>query len=82
MNAVRQSRNSTKSGPSTFALLVDDISKMTESEQKVLWVHINKEKLSSLAKEIDKSVAPHNFSSDEISAMITEARKHGRKKKS
>ncbi len=79
MNAVNQSRNSTKSGPSTFALLVDDINKMSESEQKVLWIQINKEKISSLAKEIDNSVSAHNFSNDEISAMITEARKNGRK---
>ena len=65
-----------KSGPSTFALLVDDIHKMSEAEQKLLWLQINLEKLSSLAKKLDTSVAPHNLSPDEIDALITEARNH------
>ncbi len=70
-----------KSEPSLFALLVDDIRGMNESEQKLLWMEINKKKLSSLAKEIDNSVKPHNFTADEIDAMINDARKNGNKKK-
>jgi len=70
-----------KSGPSLFALLVDDIRGMNESEQKLLWMEINKKKLSSLAKEIDNSVRPHNFTQDEIDIMISDARKNGNKKK-
>ena len=81
MNAFKQPRNSTKNGPSTFALLIDDIQKMSESEQKLLWLQINKEKLSALAKELDNSVTPHNLSQDEITEMISEAKKYARSTK-
>ena len=75
MNAVKSFQNN--HGPSTFALLVDDINKMTESEQKLLWIQLNKEKLSTLAHELDASIMPHNFSASEIDELISEARKHG-----
>jgi len=78
---IKSYQNPDKGGPSTFALLVDDINKMTEPEQKLLWLQINLEKLSSAAKKLDASVAPHNLSADEIDALITEARKHGKHKK-
>ena len=71
-----------ENGPSIFALLVDDINKMSEPEQKLLWMQINKEKLSSFAKKLDESVLPHNFSTGEIDELINEARKYGRNKKS
>jgi len=81
MGTVRTNPAANRKGPSTFALLIDDINKMSESEQKSLWIQINKEKLSVLSKEIDTSVTTHNFSSKEIDAMINEARKNGNKKK-
>ena len=82
MGAIRQNRETAgKSGPSTFALLVDDINKMSEAEQKLLWLQINIEKVSSFAKKLDASVIPHNLSGAEIDALINEARKHGRHKK-
>ena len=49
---------------------------MSESEQKLLWLQINKEKSSSLAKEIDSLVVPHNLSIAEIDELINEARKN------
>ena len=72
---------SNKKGPSTFALLVDDISKMSEPEQKLLWLQLNKEKVSTLAQTLDAAVAPHNLSATDIDNLITEARNHGRQKK-
>ena len=59
-----------ESGPSIFALLVHDINKMSEPEQKLLWIQINKEKL-------DEAVLPHNFLPGEIDELINEAHKHG-----
>lgn len=82
MGTIKTYQGSGTGGPSTFALLVDDINKMSESEQKVLWIQLNKEKLSAYAKEIDTSVVPHNLSATEIDALITEARKNGKHKKS
>ncbi len=76
MNSVKSYDQSNTGSPSVFALLVDDINKMTESEQKVLWMNINKEKLSVLANEIDASVPSHNFSALEIDSLINEARKN------
>ena len=81
MGTIKSHAVTGKSGPSTFALLIDDINKMTESEQKVLWLQINKEKISTLAKTIDASVAPNNLSADEIIDLVKEARKHGKRKK-
>ena len=34
-----------------------------------------------MAKQIDASVAPHNFTSEEIAAIITEAKKWSRNQK-
>jgi len=56
--------------------IVYDINKKSLPEQKLLWLQINLEKLSSLAKKLDASVGPHNLSPDEIDALITEARKN------
>jgi len=80
MSAVKPYANRHKQGPSTFALLVDDINKMSESEQKALWIQINREKLSSLAKGIDISVSTHNFSAKQIDGLLSEARKNGKRK--
>lgn len=82
MGVVKSHPQWDSNGPSTFALLVDDINKMSEAEQKLLWLQINKDKVSSLAKEIDNATNQHNFSSEEIDALIIEARKNGSKKKS
>ncbi len=71
----------TEKGSSTFALLVDDIRNTSPSKQKLLWIQLNKEKLSSLAKELDASVAPNNLTGAEIDALINRARKYGRRKK-
>jgi hypothetical protein len=81
MNTVKSYQKLSEKGPSTFALLVDDIHKMSASEQKLLWMQLNQKKLSSLAKALDASVVPHNLSQEEIDALITEAKQHGRKKK-
>jgi hypothetical protein len=81
MGVVKAIRKPSKSGPSTFALLVDDINKMSESRQKLLWLQIHEEKVSSLAQALDASVKPHNLTPEEIDAIIKDARKHGRSKK-
>jgi len=81
MSAVKSYQKLSEKGPSTFALLIDDINKMSASEQKLLWMQLNQKKLSSLAKALDASVVPHNLSQEEIDALITEAKQHGRKKK-
>ncbi len=82
MGTIKSNIKSDKYRPSTFALLVDDINKMTESEQKVLWLRINKEKISPFAKELDAAVVPNNVSVDEIGNLISEVRKNGKHKKS
>ena len=81
MSVVKPATNKQKSGPSTFALLVDDISKMSKSEQKALWININQEKLSVFARTIDVSVEEHNLSETEIDALIDEAKKKNRSSK-
>ena len=81
MPAVKSYQSANTPGPSILALLVDNISRMSVSEQKVLWMQLNQDKLTTLAREIDSSVPPHNLSSDDIDALISEAKKNGRKKK-
>jgi hypothetical protein len=81
MSSVKTSRKLTQKGPSTFALLVDDIRNMSASAQKLLWMQLNKEKLSSFATEIDAHVTPNNLTTSEIDSLILEAKKNGRKKK-
>ena len=81
MGTAKSYQDSNKIGASTFALLIDDINKMSESEQKSLWLQINKEKVSQLAKELDISVKPNNFSDQEIARMINEGRRNGNLKK-
>lgn len=66
---------------SIFALLIDDISRMSASQQKLLWMDLNKKKLSILAGELDKSVPPNNLLQADIDQLINEAKKNGRKKK-
>jgi hypothetical protein len=81
MRAVKSSQSINIPGPSILALLVDDISRMSESEQKLLWMQLNEDKLATLAREIDASSPPNNLSSDDIDALIREATKNGSKKK-
>ncbi len=80
MRAVR-SRSDNTQGPSILALLVDNISRMSVSEQKLLWMQLNQNKLNALAREIDANVPAHILSSADIDALISEAKKNGRKKK-
>jgi len=77
MGAINSHQKPHEDRPSTFALLVDDINKMSEVEQKLLWIQINKEKLSSFAKKLDNAVLPHNFLPGEIEELINEAQKYG-----
>jgi hypothetical protein len=72
--------NSFVKQPSTFALLVDDISKMSPSEQKLLWMKLNKDKLTSLAKEMDTKTSPGNLSVEEVASVVKKARKNVKKK--
>jgi hypothetical protein len=81
MGTIKSHGDTGKGKPSIFALLVDDINRMSESEQKALWLQINKEKVISLSKAIDSSVVPHSLSGDEIDELIIEARKYARNKK-
>ncbi len=81
MGIVKPHNNVNATSPSTFALLIDNINKMSESEQKALWLQINKEKIGFFAKEIDASVTQHNFNDSEIDNLINEAIKNGRGKK-
>jgi hypothetical protein len=81
MGAVKSYSFFDEKSPSLLALLVDDISRMSVSEQKLLWMQLNKEKLTMLAHELDKNVIPHHLSSNDIDALINEAKKNGRKKK-
>ncbi len=81
MGTVKPHSSVNKTSPSTFALLIDDINKMSESEQKALWLQLNKEKLGFFAKEIDASVTPHNFNEAEVDALINEAIRNGRGKR-
>lgn len=67
--------------PSVFALLVDSISKMSLSEQKLLWIKLNRKKLLAKAKEIDMSICPNNLTDDEINTLVKEARTYAHKKK-
>lgn len=81
MRAVKSRQSTNTPGPSILALLVDDISRMSVSEQKLLWMQLNQNKLATFAREIDISSAPHNLSSNDIDALISEAKKNGSKKK-
>ncbi len=65
---------------STFALLVDDISKMSASEQRLLWMKLNKEKLTSLAKEMDTKTIPGNLLDEQVASLVRKARTNGKKK--
>ena len=81
MSITKSYEQVNKKTPSTFALLVDDIRNMSASQQKLLWVQLNKEKISSLAQDIDAAVVPNNLSASAIDSLIREARKNGSKKK-
>jgi hypothetical protein len=76
INITNQQKNA-----SIFALLIDDISRMSASQQKLLWMDLNKKKLSVLAGELDKSVPPNNLLQADFDQLINEAKKNGRKKK-
>jgi hypothetical protein len=81
MGLVKTRKKLAGKAVSTFALLVDDINKMSESQQKLLWLQINKDKVSALSEELDDSVTSHSLSQGEIDSLINEAKKHVRKKK-
>lgn len=81
MSTAKSSQKLIQQGPSTFALLVDNIRNMSAPAQKLLWMQLNKEKLSSFATEIDARVTPNNLTTSEIDSLILEAKKNGRKKK-
>lgn len=81
MPAIKSRQSLSVPGPSLLALLVDNISRMSVSEQKLLWMQLNQNKLTTLAREIDASSAPHNLSSEDIDVLISEAKKNGSKKK-
>lgn len=82
MPLTKSYQRHSKKTPSTFALLIDEISNMSPSRQKALWMELNKEKVFSLAKEIDNNINyNNNLTSTEIDSLVNEARKYGRKKK-
>lgn len=81
MRAVKSRQSANIPGPSILALLVDNISRMSVSEQKLLWMQLNQDKLATLAREIDVSSPSNNLSSEDIDALISEAKKNGGKKK-
>jgi hypothetical protein len=81
MSAVKAISAQFENEPTVFALLVDNISRMSVSEQKLLWMNLNKKNISDLAKEIDSSTKSDNLSEDEVSALVKEARTDARKKK-
>ena len=53
MGAAKSYPSFEQKGPSILALLVDKISRMSASEQKLLWMQLNKKKINALAKEIN-----------------------------
>ncbi|HEX5551671.1 MAG TPA: hypothetical protein VFX43_00395 [Chitinophagaceae bacterium] len=81
MSAVKTISAQFENEPTVFALLVDNISRMSVSEQKLLWMNLNKKNISDLAKEIDSSTKSDNLSEDKVSALVKEARTDARKKK-
>lgn len=82
MGAIKSYSSFEPKGPSILALLIDDITKMSASEQKLLWMELNKNKLTTLARELDNAVTPHHLSADDIDILISQAKKNGKKKKS
>lgn len=52
---------------------------MNEAEQKLLWIQLNKEKLSAFAQSLDEQVTSHDLSIADIDSLIEEARRNGRK---
>jgi len=81
MSTAKSYSSSIQKGPSVLALLVDNISKMSVAQQKLLWLQLNKNKLTSVARELDNAVVLHNLSSADIDSLINKAKKNGRKKK-
>jgi hypothetical protein len=81
MGTVKSISNQFQNEPSVFALLVDNISKMSLSEQKLLWMKLNKEKIAELAREIDAGSSPDTLTDNEINMLVREARSNVRKKK-
>lgn len=81
MSTVKSISKQFQNEPSVFALLVDNISKMSLSEQKLLWMKLNKEKIAELAREIDAGASPDNLTEEEINTLVKEARTYARKKK-
>jgi hypothetical protein len=46
MSTVKSYKKLNQQGPSTFALLVDEIRNMSASAQKLLWMQLNQDRLS------------------------------------
>jgi len=80
MSASRTQVTVDNSGPSVFALLIDNIQQMSEAEQKTLWVQINSDKVGAFARELDAATVPHNFSDTAIATLITEALSNAKNK--
>jgi hypothetical protein len=81
MNLAMIRTNAIIKQPSVFALLVDDISKMSASEQKRLWIKLNKKKLAVLAKGIDAKTQPSDLLDEQIASLVKRARGSGKRKK-
>jgi hypothetical protein len=75
MRAIKSLPTFEAKNASTLALLVDDISRMSVPEQKLLWMHLHKKKLTTLAHKLDASVPAHQLSSSDIDSLINEAKK-------
>ena len=71
MNQAKAIQSSGTS-PSIFALLVDDINRMSESEQKLLWLQINRERLSSLANNMNIGIYYTRILEGETNATMVE----------
>ncbi len=79
MRTVKSIFKQLQDEPSVFALLIDNIRKMSISEQKLLWMKLNKDKISKLAREIDAGTSPNNLTQDEINTLVKESRAYARK---
>ncbi|WEK36326.1 MAG: hypothetical protein P0Y53_02330 [Candidatus Pseudobacter hemicellulosilyticus] len=80
MSVAKSYSGYSASGPSILALLVDSITKLSASEQKLLWMELNKQKIKTFAYELDQNIVPHDYTAEGLDALIAEVRKNGRKK--
>ena len=61
--------------PLALTLLAEEISRISLSKQKLLWMQLNKKKLEALAYKIDSSVSDHSFTNDDINILVTDAKR-------